>query len=201
MLKFYQKKFLNSIHEKTFHIEGLELLAVYGSYIRDELTSKSDVDFFALFHDVESLKKGEGILYDILNTLSENELELPASLYAVCEDEDIDKSFLYGILTEGFLITPAISEYLVEIINPAPQVLFTYSMDGLAPQEKVKVSQILYGYSQRKKDKTYINEGMLPDIQGQRVRSGIMVPQKYENELERFMRSHKLNYQKKVVFA
>ncbi len=201
MLKSYQKKFLNSIHEKTFHIEGLELLAVYGSYIRNELTSKSDVDFFALFHDGERLKKGEGILYDILNTKCEEELELPASLYAVSEDEDIDQSFLYGILTEGFLITPAISEYLVQIINPAPQVLFTYSMDQLSSLEKVKVNQILYGYSQKKKDKRYNYDGVIQDLQGKRVRSGIMVPQKHEGELESFMRNHKLNYQKKVVFV
>lgn len=201
MLKSYQKKFLNEIHQKTHHIEGLELLASYGSYIRGELTSKSDIDFFALFHSPEDLKKGEEILYNILAEECETELELPASLYAVSEEENIDKSFFYGILTEGFLIKPAISEYLINIINPAPQVIFTYSMDNLSPQEKVKVNQILYGYSQKKKDKKYIYEGIIQDLNGERLRSGIMVPQKYEGELERFMRSHKLNYRKKVVFA
>ncbi|MBM4241069.1 MAG: hypothetical protein FJ150_05350 [Euryarchaeota archaeon] len=201
MLKSYQKKFLDSIHQKTFHIEGLELLVAYGSYVRGELTSKSDADFFAMFHDHESLKKGEELLYNILTKECEIELKIPASLYAVSEDEDIDKSFFYGILTEGFLITPAISEYLVRIVNPAPKVLFTYSMEELSPQEKVKVNQILYGYSQKKKDKRYTYNGILKDLHGKRVRSGILVSQKYEEELESFMQSHKLNYQKKVVFA
>jgi len=58
MLKSYQKKFLDKIHQKTYDIKGLELLVAYGSYVRGELTSKSDVDFFAMFHDPQSLKKG-----------------------------------------------------------------------------------------------------------------------------------------------
>jgi len=201
MLKSYQKKFLDKIHHKTHDVEGLELLVVYGSYVRGELTSKSDIDFFAMFHNHVNLEKGEEQLYNILFAECEAELELPASLYAVSEDDEIDKSFLYGILTEGYVITPAISDYFVKIVSPSPQVLFTYSMDDLSAQEKVKVNQILYGYSQKKKDKKYTYNGMLQDIQGKRVRSGILVPQKYENDLERFMRSHKLNYQKRVIFA
>lgn len=201
MLKSYQKKFLNNIHKKTHQIKDLELLAIYGSYVRGELTSKSDVDFFALFYSRESLEKGEDQLFNILSSECEIELELPSSLYAVCEEDDIDKSFFYGILTEGFLITPAISEYLIKIINPSPHVIFTYTMDELSPQEKVKVNQILYGYSQKKKDKKYEYEGILGDVKGKRVRSGIIVPQEYENELERFMRSHRLNFQKEVVFV
>jgi len=74
-------------------------------------------------------------------------------------------------------------------------------MNELSPQEKVNVNQIFYGYSQKKKGKKYTYEGMLQDIHGKRVRSGILVPQKYENELERFMQIHKLNYQKEVVFV
>lgn len=201
MLKYYQKKFLGKIHEKTHHIEGLELLVVHGSYVRGEITSKSDVDFFALFYDKKNLEKGEEILYSILTEECDKEMELPASLYAVSTDEKMDKSFLYGILSEGFVIKPAISEYLLEIINPTPQVIFSYSMNNLSPQDKVKINQILYGYSQKKKDKKYVYEGLLEDMDGERLRSGIIVPQKYEAELERFMRSHKLNYKKKVVFV
>lgn len=201
MLKSYQRKFLDKIHQKTHAINGLELLVVYGSYVRNELTSKSDIDFFAMFHDEKSLEKGEEKLYNILGAECDVEMELPAALYAVSEDEDMDKSFFYGILTEGFVITPAISDYLLKIVKPSPKVLFTYSMDELSPQEKVKVNQILYGYSQKKKDKRYTYDGILKDINAKRVRSGILVSQKYENELERFMRRHNLNYAKKVVFA
>lgn len=65
MLKSYEMKFLDRIHEKTHHIKGLELLVAYGSYVRGELTSKSDVDFFAMFHDSQNLEKGEERLYNI----------------------------------------------------------------------------------------------------------------------------------------
>lgn len=201
MLKSYQKKFLNKIHQKTHQFKGLELLVIYGSYVRDELTSKSDVDFFAMFHDGESLKESEEQLYNILSEECETELELPASLYAVSEDDAIDKSFFYGILTEGFVITPAISNYLAKVVDPSPKVLFTYSMEELSPQQKVKVNQILYGYSQKKKEKRYTYDGILQDVKGKRVRSGILVPQRYEKDLEMFMRKHRLNYQKEVVFV
>ncbi len=194
-------KFLDKIHQKTHDIPCLELLVIYGSYVRNELTSKSDMDFFAMFHDQKSLEKREEQLYNILTIECDVEMNLPASLYAVSEYEDIDKSFFYGIVTEGFVITPAISSYLLKIVDPSPKILFTYSMDTLSPKEKVKVSQILYGYSQKKNDKMYTYEGILRDVQGKRVRSGILIPQKYENDLEMFMRSHKLNYQKEVVFV
>jgi len=51
------------------------------------------------------------------------------------------------------MITPAISNYLLKIINPSPQVIFTYTMDELSLKRMVKVNQILYGYSQKKKIK------------------------------------------------
>lgn len=201
MLKSYQREFLKIIHELATNINGLELLAVYGSYVRGELTSKSDVDFFALFHDQETLKKGEETLFNILTEECDKELELPASLYAVSEDEDVDKSFFYGVLTEGFLITPAISQYLLKVVDPSPKVLFTYSMEDLSPQKKVKVNQVLYGYTQKKRDKKYSYDGLLEHLEGERIRSGILVSQDHEHEIERFMRANKLNYKKKVIFA
>lgn len=201
MLKSYQKEFLRKIHELTTHIVGLELLVIYGSYVRDELTSKSDVDFFALFHDQKALNEGEEILYSILTEECDRELELPASLYAVSEEEDIDKSFFYGVLTEGFIITPAISQYLLKVLDPSPQVIFTYSMDNLSPQKKVKINQILYGYTQKKKDKKYSYDGLLEHLNGERIRSGIMVSQDHEHDVERFMRENNLNYKKKVIFV
>jgi predicted nucleotidyltransferase len=200
MLKSYQKEFLKRIHELTKSITGLELLVIYGSYVRDELTSKSDVDFFALFHDQKALEEGEEILYSILTEECDRELELPASLYAVSENEDVDKSFFYGVLTEGFIITPAISQYLLKVLNPSPNVLFTYSMENLSPQEKVKINQILYGYTQKKKDKKYSYNGLLEHLDGERIRSGIMVSPDHEQDLERFLKTNKMNYRKKVVF-
>jgi predicted nucleotidyltransferase len=201
MLKSYQKEFLKRIHELTKPITGLELLVIYGSYVRDELTSKSDVDFFALFHDQKSLNDGEELLYSILTEECDMEMELPASLYAVSEEEDVDKSFFYGVLTEGFIITPAISQYLLKVIDPSPKVLFTYSMENLSPQEKVKINQILYGYTQKKKDKKYSYNGLLEHLDGERIRSGIMVSQDHEQDLERFMKTNKMNYRKKTVFV
>lgn len=201
MLKSYQKEFLKRIHELTKSITGLELLVIYGSYVRDELTSKSDVDFFALFHDHKTLEEGEEILYSILTEECDRELELPASLYAVSEKEDVDKSFFYSVLTEGFIITPAISQYLLKVVDPSPNVLFTYSMENLSPQEKVKINQILYGYTQKKKDKKYSYNGLLEHLDGERIRSGIMVSPDHEQDLERFLKTNKMNYRKKVVFV
>lgn len=201
MLKSYQTNFLKKIHELTAHIQGLELLVVYGSYVRGELTLKSDVDFFALFHDSEALEKDEETLFDILTDECDKELELPASLYAVNEDETLDKSFFYGILTEGFLITPPIYDYFMKVMEPTPRVLYTYSMESLPPKDKVKINQILYGYSQKKGDKKYNYDGLLKHIHGEKVRSGLLIPQEHEVEIDRFMRENKLNFQKKVVFV
>jgi len=156
MLKSYQKKFLDKIHQKTYDIKGLELLVIYGSYVRNELTSKSDVDFFAMFHDRKSLEKGEERLYNILTTECDVEINLPASLYAVSEDEGMDKSIFYGILTEGYMITPAISNYLLKIINPSPQVIFTYTMDELSLKRRLKLIRSCTVILKRKKIKNMI---------------------------------------------
>jgi predicted nucleotidyltransferase len=201
MLKSYQTNFLKKIHELTAPILGLELLVVYGSYVRGELTPKSDVDFFALFHDPEALEKGEETLFEILTEECDGDLELPASLYAVHEDETPDKSFFYGILTEGFMITPPIYDYFTKVMEPTPRVLYTYSMEALLPKNKVKVNQILYGYSQKKGDKRYDYGGLLKHIQGEKVRSGLLIPQEHELEMDRFMRENKLSFKKRVVFV
>lgn len=117
--------------------------------------------YFTIFLNFNYLFELENFGYinlnNILTTECDAEVNLPASLYAVSEDESIDKSFFYGILTEGFVITPAISNYLVKVVHPSPKVLFTYSMDALSPQEKVKgKSNSLWLFPKEKKIKNIL---------------------------------------------
>jgi len=74
-------------------------------------------------------------------------------------------------------------------------------LENFFPQKKVKVNQILYGYTQKKKDKKYSYNGLLEHLEGERIRSGIMVSPDHEQDLERFLKTNKMNYRKKVVFV
>lgn len=93
MLKSYQKKFLDRIHQKPYQLGCLELLVVYGSCIRGEITSNSDVDFFLPCFITRKISKKVKNTYTYSILKCEVELELPASLYVVGEDDDIDKLF------------------------------------------------------------------------------------------------------------
>jgi len=173
---------------------------LYGSLVRGELTSKSDIDFFALFHDEQSLKSGEQKLTSILDELCEQEYKRTSSLHAVTHAAEVDRSFLYNVFREGVAINPLIETSVWDLFSLKPHVLFTYSLKQKAQLEKTKIDRMLYGYSQRKRGKTYSYKGLVDSLKAERFGNNLLVQLGRAEELREFFETHDIKFEQKTVF-
>ena len=194
------RSFLQRAHEATRGIEGLELLVLYGSLVRGELTSRSDIDFFAMFHDEQSLKLGEQKLSKILDDLCEQEYERMSSLHAVTHAAEVDRSFLYNVFREGVAINPLVETSVWNLFSLKPHALFTYSLKQKAQSEKTGIDRMLYGYRQRKGTKTYSYKGLADSLGAERFGNNLLVRLEKAEELRRFFETHGIKFKQKTVF-
>ncbi|MDI6884662.1 MAG: nucleotidyltransferase domain-containing protein [Hadesarchaea archaeon] len=194
------RSFLQKVHEGTRGVEGLELLVLYGSLVRGELTSKSDIDFFALFHDERSLKSGEQKLSGILDDLCEQEYKRTSSLHAVTHAAEVDRSFLYNVFREGVAINPLIETSVWNLFSLKPHMLFTYSLRQKVQSEKAKIDRMLYGFKQKKRGKTYSYKGLADSLGAERLGNNLLVPLEKAEELRGFFEAHGIKFEQKTVF-
>jgi hypothetical protein len=178
----------------------LELLVLYGSLVRGELTPRSDIDFFALFHDERSLKLGERKLSEILDDLCEQEYKRASSLHAVTHATEIDRSFLYNVLREGIAINPLIETSVWDLFSLKPHVLFTYSLRQKAQSEKARIDRMLYGYRQKKGKKTYVYKGIVDSLLAERFGNNLLVRLEKAEDLREFFEAHRIKFEQKTVF-
>jgi predicted nucleotidyltransferase len=188
------------VHEATRGIEGLELLVLYGSLVRGELTPRSDIDFFALFHDEQSLKRGEQKLTSILEGLCEQEYKRTPSLHAVTHAAEVDRSFLYNVFREGVAINPLIETGVWNLFSLKPHVVFTYSLRQKVQSEKTRIDRVLYGYRQQKGGKTYSYKGLVDSLGAERFGNNLLVPLEKAEELRGFFEAHGVKFEQKTVF-
>jgi hypothetical protein len=173
---------------------------LYGSLVRGELTSKSDIDFFALFHDEPSLNSGEQKLSEILDDLCEQEYKRTSSLHAVTHAADVDSSFLYNVFREGVAINPLIETSVWNLFSLKPHALFTYSLKQKVQSEKTRIDRMLYGYRQRKRGKTYSYKGLASSLGAERFGNNLLVPAERAEELRGFFEAHGIKFEQKTVF-
>jgi len=173
---------------------------LYGSLVRGELTPRSDIDFFALFHDEQSLKHGEQKLSKILDNLCEREYERTSSLHAVTHTTEVDRSFLYNVFREGVAINPLIETSVWDLFSLKPYTLFTYSLKQKAQSEKTRIDRVLYGYMQKKGEKTYSYKGLVGSLGAERFGNNLIVPLVRAEELRRFFETQGIKFEQKVVF-
>ncbi len=194
------RSFLQRVHEVTRGIEGLELLVLYGSLVRGELTSRSDIDFFALFHDERSLKLGERKLSEILDDLCKQEYKRAQSLYSMTHVTEVDRSFLYNVFREGVAINPLVETSVWNLFSLKPHVMFTYSLRQKAQPEKVRIDRALYGYKQRKGGKIYSYKGLVDSLEAKRFGNNLLVPLERAEEFRGFLEARGIKFEQKTVF-
>jgi predicted nucleotidyltransferase len=194
------KSFLERAHERTRGIGGLELLVLYGSAVRGELTPRSDIDFFALFHDERSLKLGEQKLSELLDDLCEQEFNCTSSLRSVTHTTKMNRSFIYNVFREGVAINPLIETTVWSLFSLKPHALFTYSLRQKAQHEKTKIDRALYGYRQKKGKKLYSYKGLADSLEAKRVGNNLLVSLEKAEELRRFFETHRVKFEQTTVF-
>ncbi|MBI4181638.1 MAG: nucleotidyltransferase domain-containing protein [Candidatus Aenigmarchaeota archaeon] len=71
--------------------------------------------------------------------------------------------------------------------------LFSYSLSGLFQRDKMRLLRTLFGYSSKKKDRTYVHEGLLTAIGGAKFYgNALLVPIEKSREVQKLFASSKI---------
>jgi len=168
---------------------------IYGSVASGEFDEKSDIDVFI---DIDEAKEEEA--RRIISLFQKNfrekwELKGVENELSVIVGKLNDKKWdelRREIQSNGILV------YSVNTGSPEnmkPYLIFRLDFSRLRRPEKISLWRKLYGYKQKIGGKEYKKEGLLKEINGQKIqKSVLMIPSSKSKEFKDFLGKNKINY-------
>lgn len=171
-------------------IDDVRAIILYGSFARNEGTSRSDIDLLILTSEKKTFKKVQDSVISIETEIGRN---IQPTIRTLKELEKTDSGLLQNIFQEGKIL------YLKEpadipssmLLEQKPQLIYSFQISNLGQNEKAKFNNEFYG---RKKGK-YSYKGLLQEIGGQKLSAGcVLVPQREKGKAEKFFRKFRVQF-------
>jgi len=171
-------------------IEDIRAVILYGSFARNEVTSRSDIDLFILISEKKTQKFVEDKIISLEQELGRN---IQPTIRTLKELGKTDSGLLQNIFQEGKIL------YLKEpadipssmLLAQKPQLIYSFQISNLNQNEKAKFNNEFYG---RVKGK-YIYKGILEEIGGQKLAPGcVLVPYTKRQKVEKFFKKFKVRF-------
>ena len=151
----------------------LEDIIFFGSFVKEKATPK-DIDIALLV-----IKKDDKTIGHITKEIS-RVIESTKLDFAVISIKEIYSNIWITLLKEGYSVKK--EEYLNNIYNIKPVILYKYSIKSLNPVQKVQFDRGL--------------NRVLKEIDGKRlVRTVVIVPLQKAEEFEDFLKTWKMEYE------
>lgn len=190
--------------DQARNIPNLKLAVLFGSAVTGEFRKKSDIDILLLFDTDHNPELGEEMtVVSQVSSYVAQKYDLAPSFSFVMEnlnDGQVDPHFLWTVAKEGIIIWGDPSLLLMPEPHPKlePELLVTYSTQGLSARDKGALYRALYGYKVEKevKGKVYVSEkeGLIARF-GRKLGPGVvMVPAAISDQLIGILEKHKAKY-------
>ncbi|MFH0732292.1 MAG: nucleotidyltransferase domain-containing protein [Candidatus Omnitrophota bacterium] len=186
------KKIVKSLSE----IDDIRAIILYGSFARNEATSRSDIDLLILTSEKATFKEAQENIISIESEIGRN---IQPTIRTLKELKKTDSGLLQNIFQEGKII------YLKEptdipssmLLEQKPQLIYSFQISNLGQNKKVKFNNEFYG---RKKGK-YSYKGLLNEIGGQKLSAGCaLIPQGEKQKVEKFFKKFKVQFSQLKVW-
>ena len=190
------KRILNKIAKTLSAIEDVKAVVLYGSFAREEVTSRSDIDLLILTTEKKTYQEVED---KIIGLESETKRKIQPTIRMFEELQKTDTGLLQNIFQEGKVL------YLREasdipsaiLLQQKPFLVYTFQLNGLSQKEKVKFNRQLYEQTKR----GYKYRGLLQNMGGQKLSAGcILVPHTQKQTIEKFFRKFKVKFNQLKVW-
>ena len=190
------KRIFKKIVEKLSQIEDVKVVILYGSFARDENTSRSDIDLFIITAEDKTLKEVQD---KIIELESEIGRIIQPTIRTINELQKTDTGLLQNIFQEGEVL------YLREpqdipssiLLQQRPYLIYSFQISRLSQKEKVRFNRQLYEQTR----KGYRYKGFLQKIGGQKLSSGcIMIPHTEKSKIEKFFKKFKVDFEQLKVW-
>ncbi|OGX23323.1 MAG: hypothetical protein A3J51_03570 [Omnitrophica WOR_2 bacterium RIFCSPHIGHO2_02_FULL_45_21] len=171
-------------------VDDVRAIILYGSFARNEGTSRSDIDLFILTSEKNTFKEVQDSVISIETEIGRN---IQPAIRTLKELGKTDSGLLQNIFQEGKIL------YLKEpadipssmLLEQKPQLIYSFKISNLGQNEKAKLNNEFYG---RKKGK-YSYKGLLQEIGGQKLSAGcVLVPQREKGKAEKFFRKFRVQF-------
>lgn len=177
-------------------IDDVRAIILYGSFARNEATSRSDIDLLILTSEKRTFKEVQNKVIKIESDIGRN---IQPTVRTLKELEKTDSGLLQNIFQEGKML------YLKEptdipssmLLEQKPQLVYSFQLSKLSQNEKARFNNEFYG---RKKGK-YSYKGLLNEIGGQKLSAGcILVPHSEKQKIEKFFKQSKVQFSQLKVW-
>ena len=184
------KRIYKKISERLSESAGVIGAILYGSYAREEDTTRSDIDILLISKNEESKN-------DIQNLIIELEEEIDRiiqpTIRTLSDLKDTDSGLLQNIFEEGkilFLKEP-LELPVGSLLNLSPFIIYSIKLNNLEQKEKAKFNRHLY----ERKSQKYKYTGLLNELNGKKLASGcVIVPNSQKEKIERYFKKYNVSF-------
>jgi predicted nucleotidyltransferase len=190
------KRVLKKITKELSKINDLRAVILYGSFARDENTSRSDIDLFILTTNKKTQKE---IQDRVIELESETGRSIQPTIRTIAELQVTDTGLLQNIFQEGkilYLKEPAEIPSAV-LLQQKPHLIYSFQISSLSQKEKARFNRYLY----EQKRKGYKYKGLLQEIGGKKLSAGcVIVPYMQKEKIEKFFKKFKVKFEQLRVW-
>lgn len=190
------KRVLKKITKELSKINDLRAVILYGSFARDENTSRSDIDLFVLTTNKKTQKE---IQDRVIELESETGRSIQPTIRTIAELQVTDTGLLQNIFQEGkilYLKEPAEIPSAV-LLQQKPHLIYSFQISSLSQKEKARFNRYLY----EQKRKGYKYKGLLQEIGGKKLSAGcVIVPYMQKEKIEKFFKKFKVKFEQLRVW-
>jgi predicted nucleotidyltransferase len=190
------KRVLKKITKELSKINDLRAVILYGSFARDENTSRSDIDLFILTTNKKTQKE---IQDRVIELESETGRSIQPTIRTIAELQLTDTGLLQNIFQEGkilYLKEPAEIPSAV-LLQQKPHLIYSFQISSLSQKEKARFNRYLY----EQKRKGYKYKGLLQEIGGKKLSAGcVIVPYMQKEKIEKFFKKFKVKFEQLRVW-
>jgi len=190
------KRILKKIVKELSKIEDIRIIVLYGSFAREEDTSRSDIDLLIL---TTQTKTQEEVQNQVIELESEIGRTIQPTVRTINGLQRTDSGLLQNIFEEGkilFLREPAEIPSAL-LLQQKPYLIYSFKISNLNQKEKAKFNRSLYEQVR----KGYKYKGLLNELGGKKLSSGcVIVPHSQKEKIEKFFKKFKVKFEQLKVW-
>jgi predicted nucleotidyltransferase len=184
------KRIYKKISERFSGSAGVMGAILYGSYAREEETSRSDIDILLISKDEESKA---GIQNLIIELEEEIDRIIQPTIRTLSDLKNTDSGLLQNIFEEGkilFMKEP-LELPVGLLLSLRPFVIYSLKLNNLEQKEKAKFNRHLY----ERKSHKYKYKGLLHELNGKKLASGcVILPNSQKEKIEKFFKKYNVSF-------
>jgi len=190
------KRILKKIVKELSKIEDIRIIVLYGSFAREEDTSRSDIDLLIL---TTQTKTQEEVQNQVIELESEIGRTIQPTVRTINGLQRTDSGLLQNIFEEGkilFLREPAEIPSAL-LLQQKPYLIYSFKISNLNQKEKAKFNRSLYEQVR----KGYKYKGLLNELGGKKLSSGcVIVPHSQKEKIEKFFKKFNIVFEQLKIW-